>query len=159
MATTKLKKLPPYYFILEELGSHVTDIKPMFGAYGVYRGSEILMILRKKEKYDNDTGMWLGVVDGEYASIKKEIPELRDLEMFGTGPTAWQVLGEDLANFEEVALQICELIKRRDKRIGRTPKSRLKGASTKPKKPSAAKKVRKSSKNSSKKPHFSRKKR
>lgn len=121
-----VKKRPPYDFILEELGDIVTAIKPMFGAYGIYRDHQILMILRKKEKFDNDTGMWLGVVDGYVPNIQKEIPELRDLEMFGTSPTAWQVLGEDISNFEEVAIQICDLIKRRDPRIGRTPKARLK---------------------------------
>jgi len=126
----KLKKSPPYSFILEELDGIVTSVKPMFGAYGLYRDHQILMILRKKEKFDNDTGMWLGVVPGAHDSIKKEIPELRDLEMFGPGPTGWQVLGEDLSNFEEVALQICELIKKNDPRIGRTPKSRIKSAST-----------------------------
>lgn len=126
--STKIKKRPPYDFILEELGDVVTNIKPMFGAYGIYRDHQILMILRKKEKFDNDTGMWLGVVSEHVPNIKKEIPELRDLEMFGEGPTAWQVLGEDLENFEEVALQICELIKKKDPRIGRTPKARLKKA-------------------------------
>lgn len=126
MAAVQSKKRPPYDFIVEELADIVTAIKPMFGAYGLYRDEQILMILRKKEKFDNDTGLWLGVVDGHVADIQKDIPELRDLEMFGTSPTAWQVLGEDVANFEEVALQICELIKRRDPRIGRTPKNRLK---------------------------------
>jgi hypothetical protein len=98
------------------------------------------MILRKKDKFDNDTGIWLGVVDGYQDSLKKDIPELRDLEMFGPGPTAWQVLGEDSEHFEEVALEICELIKRKDPRIGRTPKSKLKSAkrgADKKKKPKA----------------------
>ena len=122
----KSGKRPPYDFILEELGNIVTDIKPMFGAYGIYRDGQILMILRKKDKFDNDTGMWLGVVNGEYDSIRKTLPELRDLEMFGPGPTQWQVLGEDLDCFEEVALKICALIKKKDPRIGRTPKTRLK---------------------------------
>lgn len=121
-----MKKRPPYDFILEELGDIVTDIKPMFGAFGIYRDGQILMILRKKEKFDSDTGLWLGVAPGYVPAIQKEIPELRDLEMFGTGPTAWQVLGEDVSNFEEVAIQICDLIKKRDPRIGRTPKARLK---------------------------------
>lgn len=129
-----VKKRPPYDFILEELGDIVTDIKPMFGAYGLYRDGQILMILRKKEKFDNDTGMWLGVAEGCVPDIQKDIPELRDLEMFGTGPTAWQVLGEDISNFEEVAIQICDLIKRRDPRIGRTPKNKLKKSTPRAKK-------------------------
>lgn len=123
-----MKKRPPYDFILEELGEHVTDIKPMFGAYGIYHQNKILMILRKKEKFDRDTGMWLGVVNEYVTDIKKEIPELRDLEMFGTAPTAWQVLGEELENFETVAYQICELILKNDPRIGRIPKRKLKSS-------------------------------
>ena len=125
MIDFKLKKLPPYDFILEELGNHVTSIKPMFGAFGIYRDEQILMILRKKEKYDNDTGLWLAVSDGSHEAIKKTLPELRDLELFGSSPTSWQVLGEELDNFEEIAFKICELIKNRDHRIGRIPKSKL----------------------------------
>ncbi len=48
MATKKSKKLPPYDFILEELGDIVTAIKPMFGAYGIYRDNQIL-----KKKFPN----------------------------------------------------------------------------------------------------------
>jgi len=149
MVAVKTKKRPPYDFILDELGDLVTAIKPMFGAYGIYRDHQILMILRKKEKFDNDTGMWLGVVNGHLDSIKKDIPELRDLEMFGPGPTSWQMLSEDLENFEDVALQICELIRRKDPRIGRTPKARLK-KSTKVKK-SVRKTVKKITKKTKKK--------
>ena len=79
VSADKIKKIPPYDFILEELGRIVTSIKPMFGAYGIYRDEQILMILRKKEKYDNDTGMWLAVSDGNHESIRKTLPELRDL--------------------------------------------------------------------------------
>ena len=129
----KTKKLPPYDFILEELGDLVTSIKPMFGAFGLYRDHQILMILRKKEKYDNDTGIWLAVADGQHDNIRKTIPELRDLEMFGPGPTSWQVVGEDLSNFEEVAFKICSLIQKNDARIGRTPKTRMKKSKTKKK--------------------------
>lgn len=146
MNALSAKKRPPYDFILEELGEHVTAIKPMFGAFGIYRDHQILMILRKKEKFDNDTGMWLGVVDEFVNEVKKEIPELRDLQMFGTSPTAWQVLGEDLSNFEEVALQICEMIRRRDPRLGRTPKNRLKKSNSKTK--TSAKKTKPPAQNS-----------
>ena len=124
MKTTK--KRPPYEFIQDELGDFVTEIKPMFGAYGLYHEHKILMILRKKEKHDVDTGMWLAVVNEHIASVKKDIPELRDLMMFGPGPTSWQVLGDDIENFEETALKICGMILKNDERIGRTPKTRFK---------------------------------
>jgi len=139
-----LKKRPPHDFVLEELGDIVTDIKPMFGAYGIYRDDQILMILRKKEEFVSDNGMWLAIPSEHWADLKKHIPELRDIVMFGPGPTGWQVLGEDLANFEEVCLQICELIQKRDPRIGKTPKSRLRKAKKKTsKKPVVQKKVTK----------------
>ena len=126
MKTKTGKKRPPFEFIIDELGDWVTAIKPMFGAYGLYHDDKILMILRKKEKFDNDTGIWLAIPDGSHDSIKKTLPELRDLEMFGTSPTAWQVVGEEVENFEEVALKICDLILKNDKRIGRIPKKNLK---------------------------------
>ncbi len=125
----KLKKSPPYEFVLEDLADIITTIKPMFGAYGIYREDQILMILRKKDKTDKDTGMWVAVVNGEVESLKKQIPELRDLEMFGPGPTSWQVVGEDLIHFEEICIKICDLIRNKDLRIGRTPQSRLRSKS------------------------------
>jgi hypothetical protein len=126
MKTGKRNREIPFEFILDELGDFVTDIKPMFGAWGLYHEHKILMILRKKQKPDVDTGMWLAVTDGCHAEIRKELPQLRDLMMFGPGPTSWQVLGEDLPDFEETALKICDLVLKEDRRIGRTPKTRLK---------------------------------
>ena len=120
-----LKKRPPFDFVLEELADIVTDIKPMFGTFGLYRGEQILMALRKKEAHPYDNGMWLAIPNEHWANLKAEIKELRDIVMFGPGPTGWQVLGEDLPNFEEVCLRICDLIKNRDPRIGKTPKSKL----------------------------------
>ena len=127
------KKRPPYDFILEELDEVITNIKPMFGAYGVYRDHQILMILRKKEKMDNDTGLWLALPDQAVLEMKTLIPQLNDLQMFGQSPTAWQVVRETLPDFEEVCLQICELIRKKDPRIGRTPKTRLKSTQAKKK--------------------------
>lgn len=130
----KAKKRPPFDFILEELADVITDIKPMFGAFGLYREHKILMILRQKGKNDKGDGMWVAVDDGHRDSIRADIPELRDLELFGEGPSHWQILSDELENFEEVAIQICEMIKKRDVRIGRTPKARMKKSKPKNKK-------------------------
>ena len=51
-----------------------------------------------------------------------EFPILKDLTLFGTPPTAWQVLRESELEFEETVFTICALIKKNDKRIGRIPK-------------------------------------
>jgi len=136
-----LKKRPPFDFVLEELADIVTDIKPMFGAFGIYRQNQILMILRKKEEHPYDNGMWLAIPKEHWANLKQEIKELRDIVMFGPGPTGWQVLAEDLSNFEELCLRICELIRKRDPRIGKTPKSKLRKTPKKKAKPKMIKKV------------------
>jgi hypothetical protein len=136
-----LKKRPPFDFVLEELADIITDIKPMFGAFGIYRQNQILMILRKKEEHPYDNGMWLAIPNEHWTSLKQEIKELRDIVMFGPGPTGWQVLAEDLPNFEELCLSICELIRKRDPRIGKTPKSKLRKTPKKKVKPKMIKKV------------------
>ena len=117
-----MAKAIPFEFILEALERLDLNIKPMFGAYGVYLEGKILFILRKKDKQDLDTGMWLCIPDDLVVEVKKEFPILKDLTLFGKSPTAWQVLRETDPDFEEAALKFCELIKKRDPRIGRIPK-------------------------------------
>ena len=94
----------------------------MFGAYAVYHEDKVLMILRKKEKSDPDTGVWLGIPDQFVQEIKNDFPILKDLTLFGSPPTAWQVLRESETDFEAAALEFCGLIKKQDERIGRIPK-------------------------------------
>jgi hypothetical protein len=115
-------KKPPYEFVLDALEPLELRIKPMFGAYAVYHADKILMILRKKAKADNDTGVWFGLPDEHIVEIKKEFPILKDLTLFGKSPTAWQVLRESELEFEETIQTFCKLIKKGDHRIGRIPK-------------------------------------
>ena len=126
-----LKKRPPFDFILEELDGIITAVKPMFGAYGLYRNEQILIILFKRDKHPNDNGIWFGIPSEYVEEIRKEIPQLHNLQLFGSGLTAWQVLRESDEQFEEVATHMCELIRKKDKRIGRTPKAKLKKAKKK----------------------------
>jgi hypothetical protein len=49
---------------------------------------------------------------------------MRSIQVFGTEVTGWQVLPADAADFEEAALRACELIVRRDPRIGKIPKAK-----------------------------------
>jgi hypothetical protein len=115
-------KKPPYEFVLDALEPLELRVKPMFGAYAVYHADKILMILRKKANADKDTGVWLGIPDEFVLEIKKEFPILKDLTLFGTRPTAWQVLRESELEFEETVQAFCKLIKKGDHRIGRIPK-------------------------------------
>ena len=121
-------KKPPYEFALKALAPLETQFKPMFGATAVFHGHhKALMILRKKTPADQNTGVWIGIQDEFIADIKNEFPMLKDLTLFGTPPTPWQVVRESEAGFEETVLKFCALIKKEDPRIGRILKAKQAG--------------------------------
>jgi hypothetical protein len=123
----KRKKVIPFDFILEELAELNPRVKPMFGCYGVYVEDQIMMILReKKDKTKRDDGVWLGTHVENHSELKKIFPKMRSIELFGTPPTAWQVLPVASADFENSVMKACEMIRQGDPRIGRTPKKKLK---------------------------------
>ena len=115
-------KKPPFEFALEALDPLELRIKPMFGAHAVYHEDKILMILRKKAQSDSDTGIWFGIPDECVLEIKNEFPMLKNLTLFGTPPTSWQVLRESDPEFEETVFALCKLILKQDPRLGRVPK-------------------------------------
>ena len=117
-------KKPPYEFVLEALAPLELRIKPMFGAYAVYHQQKIMLILRKKSLTDLDTGVWVGIPEDCVAEMKQAYPGLKDLTLFGTPPTSWQVLRETNPEFEETVDALCVLIKKGDPRIGRIPKAK-----------------------------------
>ncbi len=126
----------PHSFVLEELADVMPITKPMFGAYGVYVNGKIVVILRSKESSPRDNGVWLAVVEGAHESLREIFPSMRSLELFGSGPTGWQILPEDADDFEESVLRVCRLIARGDERIGKIPKAKsAKKKSTKKKSP------------------------
>jgi hypothetical protein len=49
---------------------------------------------------------------------------MRSIEVLGKQVTGWQVLPTDTPDFEQAALRACELIIRRDPRIGKVPGAR-----------------------------------
>jgi hypothetical protein len=49
---------------------------------------------------------------------------LRGVSFFEDPDSAWQVLPESQPEFEEIALKLCAMIRKRDPRIGRVPKAR-----------------------------------
>jgi len=120
-------KKPPYEFALKALAPLETQFKPMFGATAVYHGHQVLMILRKKTPADQNSGVWFGIQDESISEIKNEFPMLKDLTLFGTPPTPWQVMRESEAEFEATVLKLCALIKKGDQRIGRTLKPKQSG--------------------------------
>jgi hypothetical protein len=83
-----MAKKIPFDFLIEELSSINPLVKAFFGAHGVYRGEVILFILRKKEEHTDDNGIWVATYKEHHDSLKKEIPDLRNINLLG-GDTNW----------------------------------------------------------------------
>lgn len=122
----KKSKEIPFSFIVEYLASRNPAVKPMFGCQAIYIGEKIFLILRKKSPADPDNGVWVATERQHHASLKLQFPSLRNIAVFGTQDSAWQNLPADAADFEEKAIELCDLIKKNDSRLGRIPKPKKK---------------------------------
>jgi hypothetical protein len=96
----------------------------MFGCLAIYVGSKIVLLLRDRPDRPRDNGVWLATLCEHHASLRREFPHMRSIELLGKPVTGWQVLPADAPDFETMALHACELILRRDPRIGKVPKGR-----------------------------------
>lgn len=123
MAKKKLQKKIPFDFVLEELDSASPLTKPMFGAVGVYVDSKIVFILRDRPTNIDDNGVWLATTGEHHESLKKVFPSMRSIQIFGPGPTGWQVLPLDSIDFEKSVLKACAMVLKNDPRIGKIPKT------------------------------------
>lgn len=127
LKAVKSKKKPiPFLFVLEELEAISPTTKPMFGAVGVYIENKIVFILRDKATSPEDNGVWIATTIEHHTSLQTLFPNMRSLKLFGPGPTGWQVLPADTDDFEESVIKACELVLKRDPRIGKIPKQKLK---------------------------------
>jgi hypothetical protein len=124
MTPQKKRKAAPYEFVLEALEALRPRTKPMFGCLAVYVGEKIVLILREGERSPADNGVWLATTQTHHESLRREFPHMRSIGVFGEGLTGWQVLPADAPDFEESAMRACELIAKRDPRIGKIPKPR-----------------------------------
>jgi hypothetical protein len=115
-------KRPPFDFVLEEIADLGPWTRPMFGCIAVYVDERILFCLREKKDSPRDNGVWLATTKEHHASLRREMPSLRSIEVFGVGETGWQVLPAEASDFEESVLRACALVRARDPRIGKVPK-------------------------------------
>ena len=120
----RAKKPVPFDFVLEELADLDPWTRPMFGCTAVYLEEKIVLILRDKK--DADDGVWVATTKDHHESLRRELPSLRSITVFGTGETGWQVLPIDAHDFEASALRVCALVRARDPRIGKVPKAKKK---------------------------------
>ncbi|WAC15218.1 hypothetical protein [Dyadobacter pollutisoli] len=122
-----MKKPIPYDFLLDYLPRTVV-IKPAIGMFYIYFEGKIVLIFRRVNKNPQHNGLWIATRREDHASLRADIPAITEF-VFDEGETfdsAWLQLREGHDDFEQAAIQICELISHRDKRIGKaTPKAAL----------------------------------
>jgi hypothetical protein len=119
-----MTKRMPFDFLLDYLPANVV-IKPAIGMYYIYFEGKIILIFRKVGKNPQHNGIWIATRREDHVSLKAEIPAVTDFvfEDHVTEPN-WLLLKDGHDGFEEAAIALCELISRRDKRIGKsTPKA------------------------------------
>lgn len=121
----------PHEFVLEALEPASPETKPMFGCLAVYVKDKIVLILRDRPDERADNGVWLATREEDHASLRREFPNMRSIQMFGTPKTSWQILPADASDFEESAMHACELVLARDPRVGRVPAPRRSAAGKK----------------------------
>ena len=99
----------------------------MFGGFAVYVGDRLVLMLRDNAKSVRDNGLWLVLSTGtDPADVRLlgDFPSLRRIEVLGDMIRHWLLVPSDGPDFEGEALRACDLILRRDPRIGRVPESR-----------------------------------
>ena len=123
----KPKPKLPHPFVLEALAPLSPEVRRMFSGFAVYVGDRLVFMLRDHTKYPKDNGVWLVLsegIDPADASLRRDFPSIRPIQMLGSKISHWLLLPSDSADFEKEALDACGLILGRDPRLGRIPQSR-----------------------------------
>ena len=118
-----MKKPMPFDFLLDYLPAGVV-VKPAIGMFYIYFDKKIILIFRKTGKNPQHNGIWISARQEDHASLKAEIPAITDFVFDETFDVAWLLLSDSHDNFESAAIQLCELVSCKDKRVGKiTPAS------------------------------------
>jgi hypothetical protein len=123
----KVKRKPPHSFVLEALDALNPEVRRMFSGFAVYVGDRLVLMLRDHAKSVRDNGVWLVLSDGADPAdpaLRREFPSLRRIALLGNKIGHWLVIPSDSPNFEMESLHACDLLLRRDARLGRIPESR-----------------------------------
>lgn len=123
-----MNKKIPFAFVLEELDRVQPYVRPMFGCYAIYVGEKLMLILRDRADHTDDNGVWVAALKEHHASLKKDFPCLRSIQLFESAETVWQNIPKDEDDFEELVLKVCGFIVKGDPRIGKIPKPKKKKA-------------------------------
>jgi hypothetical protein len=118
------KNVVAFDFVLEELYSIEPTVKPMFGCHAIYIRGKIVLMLRNKDTYQYDNGVWIATTRDHHASLRKDFPAMRTIRLFGGTESEWQNLPADSDDFEAEVMKVCKLILKGDLRVGKIPKPR-----------------------------------
>jgi hypothetical protein len=124
---TKSKPKPPHAFVIEALAPLNPEVRRMFSGFAVYLGDRVVCMLREHAKSPQDNGVWLVLsetADSADPKLRREFPSLRSIDLLGGKIGHWLLIPSDGPAFEKEALHACELLLRRDPRLGRIPESR-----------------------------------
>lgn len=118
----------PFDFVFEYLEPLPYVVKPFFGCHAIYLGEKIMLILRDKKDHPDVNGVWLATSHESHESLREIFPSMRSVSIFndGAGETAWQMISSGAPDFESSVMELCKLVRRGDKRIGRVPKQKRK---------------------------------
>ncbi len=115
-ATTKVV---PFAFVLDEIATLDPVTRPMFGCTAVYAGERIVFILRARGSVDD--GVWIATTAEHHASLRRELPSMRSIAVFGPGESGWQVIPAGGDDFEAEVLRACAMARAGDVRVGKVP--------------------------------------
>ncbi|HET6670267.1 MAG TPA: hypothetical protein VFH15_08540 [Pyrinomonadaceae bacterium] len=123
MKSTSHRRPIPFPFIIDELQPLRPTLRSVFGFTHVYLEDRLLFSLRDATTQTGSNGMWLYTTTEHADTLAREFPDLPRRQIWRSGKKAWIVLASRLPDFEEQAFRACELILRRDQRIGRLSRS------------------------------------
>ena len=110
----------PFDFLLDYLPANVV-VKPAIGMYYIYFEGKIVLIFRKVGKNPQHNGIWIATFATAHSSLKSEIPAITDFEFEDhVTETNSLLLHDKQEDFEELGIAVCELVSRRDLRIGKS---------------------------------------
>lgn len=130
-SSIKPSKIIPFDFVLEYLHAAEPLVRQMFGCHSIYVKNKIVLALRKKSEFSRDNGVWVATTRDHHDSLRKDLPSLRTIFLFGTAESGWQNIPEESDRFEEEVTIACDLILKGDPRIGKIPKPKKKKINSK----------------------------
>ena len=115
------RKAVPYRFVLEAIAEAAPTTRAMFGALAVYVGEKIVFILRDRLNDQQANGVWIAIPTEHQNSLRSDFPHAGLVRIMGKDISGWQLLSASAPDFEESALHACDLVIKRDHRIGKVP--------------------------------------